>query len=156
MWQFVAASCHKKPAFVNRRQRMRTCVTTQRRRTRFWIARKRIAHAESQRARGGFGTPGGQTRFGCEAKLNRKRLVTHCWGHRTESLFRHEAQRPLRETRNVGAKKAVPLHYLGPGLRGGRWPGQSVERDGWRCYRGPRLGNRSLKSTGNRGLEGAG
>jgi hypothetical protein len=32
-------------------------------------------------------------------------------------------------------KNAVPL-FVGPGLRGGRWPEAHVERDGERCYFG--------------------
>ena len=37
------------------------------------------------------------------------------------------------------AKKRRPFACLGHGLRGGRWPGPRVERDGVKCYRGRAL-----------------
>jgi hypothetical protein len=39
----------------------------------------------------------------------------------------------------AGAEKnSPPLRWLGHGLRGGRWPGPCIERDGERCYRDAR------------------
>ena len=38
--------------------------------------------------------------------------------------------------RRIGRKKNRRPFAIGRGLRGGRWPGPEVERDGERCYRG--------------------
>jgi hypothetical protein len=43
-----------------------------------------------------------------------------------------------RRMQFLGAQKKPSLHKPRPRVEGGRWPGPRVERDGWRCYRGPR------------------
>jgi hypothetical protein len=53
------------------------------------------------------------------------------------------------------AKKRRPFACLGHGLRGGRWPGPRVERDGVRCYRGRAL-KRNVSSEKHRAGHGFG
>ncbi len=63
-----------------------------------------------------------------------------------------KAPRTERDARKKTPSLCIPQRRV----EGGRWPGPSVERDGGRCYRGPRSLTAGPKSTGNRGLEVAG
>lgn len=58
----------------------------------------------------------------------------------------------IRSRRN---KKRRPF-AIGHGLRGGRWPGPQVERDGENCYRGRRLGDHRPQIARRRRLKKAG
>ena len=123
-----AASCHQMPVrHVDRRTKRRVSSELSKI-TRFLESRHRFAVSttttQSQCDR--FATA---RQRNCVAQIARDWVR---WRSRSQSATEHPDC--VHET-TTAQKNAVPL-LVGHGLRGGRWPGPHVERDGERCYCG--------------------